>query len=402
MPQVPCFTATLRSKTPLSRICPEFAVWARVGCIIDGDNAMPGETLSEILRRIVAIDFACGDTGREVLTGAKLGIQRTLVVKVFITGGAGFIGSHLAERLLSEGHSVSVLDDLSTGLESNLDVPKQHGDRFSFTKGSVLDADAVQPLVDEADVVFHLAAAVGVHLILEQPSKSILTNVAGTERVLEACLKDNTRAFIASTSEVYGKSSKFPQSEGDDLTMGPTSNIRWSYACAKMLDEFLALAFVQEHDLPVTILRFFNTTGPRQTSRYGMVIPSFVDAALRGDPLKVHGSGEQSRCFCHVHDVIEALVRLLDAPAAAGAVMNIGTNREVTIRDLADKVVELSGSASQVELVPYEEVYAAGFEDMQRRKPDISRLHDAIGFRPETPLEKIIEDLIEERKSRAQ
>lgn len=323
-------------------------------------------------------------------------------MKVLITGGAGFIGSHLAERLLSEGHEVSVLDDLSTGLESNLNVPRQHGDRFSFTKGSVLDADTVGPLVAEADVVFHLAAAVGVHLILEQPSKSILTNVAGTERVLEACLKDNTRAFIASTSEVYGKSSKFPQSETDDLTMGPTSNIRWSYACAKMLDEFLALAFVQEHGLPVTILRFFNTTGPRQTSRYGMVIPSFVDAALRGDPLKVHGSGEQTRCFCHVHDVIEALVRLLNAPAAAGAVMNIGTDQEVSIRDLAEKVVSLSGSGSEIELVPYEDVYAAGFEDMQRRKPDISRLKDAIGFRPETPLDRIIEDLIEERKSRAE
>ena len=344
---------------------------------------------------------ACGDNAREVLTEAKLDHPEGITVKVLITGGAGFIGSHLAERLLSEGHSVSVLDDLSTGLESNLDGPKQHGDRFSFTKGSVLDAEAVAPLVDEADVVFHLAAAVGVHLILEQPSKSILTNVAGTERVLEACLKDNTRAFIASTSEVYGKASKFPQAETDDLTMGSTSNIRWSYACAKMLDEFLALAFVQEHGLPVTILRFFNTTGPRQTSRYGMVIPSFVDAALKGEPLKVHGSGDQSRCFCHVNDVIESLVRLLNTEGTTGKVYNIGTDREVTIRELADKVVDMTGSDSKIEMVPYEDVYAPGFEDMQRRKPDITRLFDAVGFRPEKPLESIIGDLIEERRSRA-
>ncbi len=321
-------------------------------------------------------------------------------MKVLITGGAGFIGSHLAERLLSEGHEVKVLDDLSTGLESNLQIPRQHGERFGFTEGSVLDPAAVEPLVAEADVVFHLAAAVGVHLILEQPSKSILTNVAGTERVLEACLKDNTRVFIASTSEVYGKARKFPQNELDDLTIGATANIRWSYACAKMLDEFLALAFVQEHGLPATILRFFNTTGPRQTSRYGMVIPSFVDAALAGKPLKVHGTGEQSRCFCHVADVIESLVRLMNGPETKGEVYNIGTDQEVSIGDMAAKVVELTGSSSVIEQVPYEKAYGAGFEDMQRRRPDISKLQAAIGYRPTTLLDTIITDLIAERQNR--
>jgi UDP-glucose 4-epimerase len=219
--------------------------------------------------------------------------------------------------------------------------------------------------------------------------------------VLEACLKDNTRVFIASTSEVYGKARKFPQEETDDLTIGATVNIRWSYACAKMLDEFLALAYVQEHDLPVTILRFFNTTGPRQTSRYGMVIPSFVDAALKGAPLKVHGTGEQSRCFCHVADVIESLVRMLDTPGTAGQVYNIGTDAEVTIRALAERVVKLAGSSSDIETIPYEKAYGAGFEDMQRRRPDISKLEQAIGYRPTTPLDTIITDLIAERQNRS-
>lgn len=321
-------------------------------------------------------------------------------MKILITGGAGFIGSHLAERLLAEGHSVAVLDDLSTGVLSNLDGARAYQDRFTFTEGSILDRAAVAAAVDRADVVFHLAAAVGVRLILEEPSRSILTNVAGTERVLEACLKDNTRVFVASTSEVYGKARKFPQAETDDLTIGATVNIRWSYACAKMLDEFLSLAYAQESGLPVTLLRFFNTTGPRQTSRYGMVIPSFIDAALAGKPLQVHGTGEQSRCFCHVHDVVESLVRLLGRPKTAGQVYNIGTDHEVTIRALAETVVALTGSSSEIETVPYEKAYGAGFEDMQRRRPDISKLEAAIGFRPATPLESIIGDIVAERRSR--
>lgn len=324
-------------------------------------------------------------------------------MRILITGGAGFIGSHLAERLLAEGHHVAVLDDLSTGQLSNLDGPRQYQDRFSFTEGTILDRDLVGRMVDEADAVFHLAAAVGVRLILEEPSRSILTNVEGTERVLGACLKNNTRVFVASTSEVYGKARKFPQEETDDLTIGATVNIRWSYACAKMLDEFLSLAYAQEHGLPVTLLRFFNTTGPRQTSRYGMVIPSFIDAALAGRPLQVHGTGEQSRCFCHVHDVIESLVRMLgtDPAVTGGQVYNIGTDHEVTIRALAEKVVELTGSSAEIDTVPYEKAYGAGFEDMQRRRPDISKLEAAIGYRPTTPLETIIGDIVAERKARA-
>ena len=319
-------------------------------------------------------------------------------MRILITGGAGFIGSFLAERLVSEGHTVVVLDDLSTGSLSNLASISAH-EMFAFRQGSVLDPDTVSDLVSDADCVFHLAAAVGVRLIMEQPSAGLLTNIIGTERVLHACLEDNTRVFIASTSEVYGKSTTFPQHESDDLVIGATDNLRWSYACAKMCDEFLALSYVRERDLQATILRFFNTTGPRQTSRYGMVIPSFVDAALEGRPLTVHGTGEQSRCFCHVADVVEALVRLLNRPESAGRVYNIGTDQEVTIRELALKVIEATGSRSSLDFVPYKDVYGPGFEDMQRRKPDLTRIEETTGFRPRLPLEKIIQDIVADRSS---
>ena len=321
-------------------------------------------------------------------------------VQILITGGAGFIGSFLAERLISEGHSVTVLDDLSTGSKENLTAVASNP-RFEFREGSVLDAALVGDLVDAAECVFHLAAAVGVRLIMEQPSAGLLTNIVGTERVLEACLRDNTQVFVASTSEVYGKSRSFPQKETDDLIIGATDNLRWSYACAKMCDEFLALSYVRERGLPATILRFFNTTGPRQTSRYGMVIPSFVDAAREGRPLVVHGDGNQSRCFCHVRDVIEALARLFDRPATIGTVYNIGTDHEVTIGDLARKVIEMTGSASEIQYVPYKDVYGPGFEDMQRRKPDLTRIEGATGFRPRIPLDQIIADIIRERLEKA-
>ena len=319
-------------------------------------------------------------------------------MKILITGGAGFIGSHLSERLVAEGHSVTALDDLSTGRRENL-AALAGNNRFRFVEGSILDADLVQRLTGECDMIFHLAAAVGVKLIMDEPSRSILTNINGTENVLKAALVDKTPTFIASTSEVYGKTTKFPFSEDDDLTIGATRNLRWSYACAKTLDEFLTLAYVREAALPAVVLRFFNTTGPRQTGRYGMVLPSFVQAALEGRPLLVHGSGEQSRCFGHVHDVVEAMVRLMAEPAARGQVFNIGNDQEVTIRALAEMIVAATGSASRIRLVPYASVYPEGFEDMARRLPDISKLERAIGFRPRRPLSEIISDVIAEKRS---
>ena len=319
-------------------------------------------------------------------------------MRILITGGAGFIGSHLAERLVAEGHEVIALDDLSTGRLKNLAALSDSA-AFRFVQGSILDRKLVQDLTDEADAVFHLAAAVGVKLIMDEPSRSILTNVTGTENVLQAALKDSTPVYLASTSEVYGKTTKFPFQEDDDLTIGATTNLRWSYASAKQLDEFLALAYVRERALPVVILRFFNTTGPRQTGRYGMVLPNFIESALKGAPLQVHGSGEQSRCFGHVFDVVEALVRLMDTPAAVGQVFNIGTSEEVTIRALAQQVIAQTGSSSKIELVPYESVYPVGFEDMNRRLPDVSKLENMIGFKPERSLSQIIADIIEEKRA---
>ena len=317
---------------------------------------------------------------------------------ILITGGAGFIGSHLAERLVRDGHSVTALDDLSTGRMSNL-TSLQTTNQFRFVEGSVLDRDLVQHHVDEADAVFHLAAAVGVKLIMEQPSRSIQTNIGGTENVLRAAVPGKKLTFIASTSEVYGKATKFPFSEDDDLVIGATKNLRWSYASAKQLDEFMALAHAREFGLPVVILRFFNTTGPRQTGRYGMVLPNFVQSALEDRPLMVHGTGTQSRCFGHVLDVVEALCRLMHLPEARGQVFNIGTDQEVTIRSLAEQVIALTGSASQIEMIPYDQVYPVGFEDMMRRLPDVAKLQAATGFRPMRTLHQIISDIIAEKKA---
>lgn len=318
-------------------------------------------------------------------------------MKILITGGAGFIGSHLAERLVGEGHAVTVLDDLSTGRRENLGA-LAGSNNLHFTEGSILDHQLVEELVENADVIFHLAAAVGVKLIMDQPSRSILTNINGTENVLRAALKRKTLTFVASTSEVYGKATKFPFSEDDDLTIGATKNLRWSYACAKTLDEFLALAYAREETLPVVILRFFNTTGPRQTGRYGMVVPNFVQAALEGRPLLVHGTGEQSRCFGHVHDVVEAMLRLMDEPAARGQVFNVANDQEVTIRQLAEQVIAATGSKSEIRLVPYSSVYPEGFEDMARRLPDVAKLERTIGFRPRRGLAEIIADVIAEKR----
>jgi UDP-glucose 4-epimerase len=320
-------------------------------------------------------------------------------MKVFITGGAGFIGSHLAEALLDRGDAVLMLDDLSTGRMGNIEhLMGRQG--FEHRIGSATDAPLVTELVDRCDVTVHLAAAVGVKLIVEQPVRTIETNVRGTEVVLNAAARKQKLTVIASTSEVYGKGIKIPFSEDDDLRLGPTANSRWAYACSKALDEWLALAYWREKGVPVIIPRFFNTVGPRQTGRYGMVLPTLVAQALRGEPLTVYGTGEQSRCFSHVRDVVKAVVALIETPAAVGQVVNVGSEEEISMLRLAELVRELTGTKSDVVLIPYTEAYAEGFEDMQRRVPDVSKLERMIGFRPRTPLEDIVRDVIVYERSR--
>jgi UDP-glucose 4-epimerase len=319
-------------------------------------------------------------------------------VKFFITGGAGFIGSHLAERLLSDGHKVTVLDDLSTGQMTNID-PVIGRPGFDYRIGSVTDEPLVGELVDRCDVTVHLAAAVGVRLIVEHPVHTIETNVHGTEVVLGAVARKQKTVVIASTSEVYGKAAKVPYAEDDDLVLGATDHSRWAYACSKALDEWLALAYVREKKVPVIVARLFNTVGPRQTGRYGMVLPSFAAQAVRGEPITVYGTGEQSRCFAHVKDAVEAICRLIATPAAIGQVFNIGSDREVTINRLAELVREAAGSRSPIAHVPYDEAYATGFEDMQRRIPDVRKLERTVGFRPSTSLEQIIADVVAEQRA---
>jgi len=320
-------------------------------------------------------------------------------MKVCITGGAGFIGSHLTERLLARGDKVLVLDDLSTGSMDNL-APVVGQPGFEYRIGSALDAPLVTECVDRCDVTVHLAAAVGVRLIVEKPVHTIETNVRATEVVLNAAAKKQKPVVVASTSEVYGKSTRFPFGETDDLQLGPTMNSRWAYACSKALDEWLALAYYREKGVPVVIARFFNTVGPRQTGRYGMVLPNFAAQALAGDPITVYGTGDQSRCFGHVKDAVEAILRLIECPAAIGQVFNIGNDEEVTILQLAERVRAAAGSSSEIVLVPYAEAYAEGFEDMNRRVPDLSKLERTIGFRPRTPLAEIIADVVADQRAR--
>jgi nucleoside-diphosphate-sugar epimerase len=315
-------------------------------------------------------------------------------VKALVTGGAGFIGSHLAERLLHDGYDVSIIDDLSTGSIDNIAHLK--GDaRFSYVIDSVTNEPLLAELIDQSDVVFHFAAAVGVKLIVEQPVRTIETNVHGTEVVLKHANKKKKLVFIASSSEVYGKSTAVPFREGAELVLGATVKHRWAYACSKLIDEFLALAYWKERKLPVVIVRLFNTVGPRQTGQYGMVLPTFVRQALAGQPITVFGDGKQSRSFTYVGDVIDALVKLANEPRAIGEVFNIGNTSEVTIGELAARVKTLSGSQSDIQLIPYDEAYEAGFEDMPRRVPDISKLCALIGFRPKLELDEIIGTVIE-------
>jgi UDP-glucose 4-epimerase len=308
---------------------------------------------------------------------------------VLVTGGAGFIGSHLVERLLEDGKHVVVLDDLSTGNRQNLRA-QENNPRLKIIEGKVSACANLPELVRNAESIYHLAAAVGVDLVVKSPIHVLETNLHETEVLLKAAATHRVPILIASTSEVYGKSEKPAFREEDDLLIGPPQHSRWGYACSKLMDEFLALAYAKERELPVVIVRLFNTVGPRQTGRYGMVLPRFIAAAKSGEALRVFGDGKQSRCFCYVLDTVEALVRLQNSPAARGNIFNIGGTEEVTILELAQRVIETLGSKSKVQFIPYSEAYAPGFDDMRRRKPVVEKLASATGFRPQTSLAEII------------
>jgi UDP-glucose 4-epimerase len=315
-------------------------------------------------------------------------------MKALITGGAGFVGSHLAEALLARGEEVFVLDNLSTGSIDNIEHLKWDH-RFHYTIDSIMNEPVTAELVDRVDVVFHLAAAVGVRLIVESPVNTIETNVHGTEMVLKLANKKKKKVVVASTSEVYGKGVQVPFREDADLVLGPTNKGRWSYACSKAIDEFLALAYHKEKRLPVVLVRLFNTVGPRQTGRYGMVIPNFVKQALLGRPLTVFGDGSQSRCFTYVSDVVGQLVALAQEPRALGEVFNVGNDREeITVLELARRVKARAGSKSEVVLIPYDQAYEAGFEDMQRRVPDLGKLRSLTGYEPKVHLDEILDQVI--------
>ena len=320
-------------------------------------------------------------------------------MRVLITGGAGFIGSHLADAYLQRECDVYVIDDLSTGKIENIQHLKSNK-RFHYTIESVHNQPVTAELVDQCDVIFHLAAAVGVKLIVESPVRTIETNVRGTEVVLSLANKKKKKVLIASTSEVYGLSSDVPFREDGNLVMGATTKGRWSYACSKAIDEFLALAYWREKKLPTIVVRLFNTVGPRQTGQYGMVIPTFVKQALAGRPLTVYGDGKQSRCFGYVGDVVGALIGLMEKDEAVGQVFNIGSNQEITILDLARRVKDLTQSSSEIVFVPYDEAYEEGFEDMPRRVPDISKVGDLVGFRPQMNLDGILKTVIDYQTGR--
>jgi UDP-glucose 4-epimerase len=315
-------------------------------------------------------------------------------MRALVTGGAGFIGSHLSERLLDLGYKVTVIDDLSTGGIENI-VHAKRNPNFEYHIDTIFNRPLMAELVDRADVIFHLAAAVGVRRIVDFPVQTIETNVGGSEIVLEFAAKKQKRLLIASTSEVYGKANKIPFCETDDLIFGCTYNTRWSYACSKAIDEFLSLAYHREKKLPVTIVRLFNTSGPRQTGQYGMVLPTFVRQALRGEPLTVFGTGEQARCFTHIFDVMDAMIACVSTPKTVGEIFNLGNTEEVTITALATKIKIATGSSSPIQYVPYSEAYGPGFEDMQRRIPDISKAGEWFDYQPKRSLDEIISSVIE-------
>lgn len=320
-------------------------------------------------------------------------------MRVLITGGMGFVGSHLAEALLEKGYQVTVVDNLSTGRFENIEHLLGHP-QFHFAIDDITNEPVLDRLVSQCDLIFHMAAAVGVKLIVEHPVHTVETNVRGTEVVLKAALRYRVKVLIASTSEVYGKGNRIPFAEDDDVVLGATRNNRWAYAASKMVDEFLGLAYYQEKKLPVVVFRLFNTVGPRQTGQYGMVVPRFVQAALQGKPIQVYGDGEQSRCFMHVHDAVDAIMRLAEYPEAVGQVFNIGATESVTILELAQRVLQHVGATRNghepIVYVPYEQAYAAGFEDMRRRVPDISKINRTIGWKPTHTLDEILRDVIAE------
>jgi UDP-glucose 4-epimerase len=311
-------------------------------------------------------------------------------VKYLITGGAGFIGSHLAEKLIARGDQVVLFDNLSTGSAANLSGIKE---KITFQEGNILDKVEVQKLVSESDYVVHLAAALGVFNIINKPLESLKTNLLGSEVVLEACDKYRKPVLVASTSEIYGKNDKVPLNEEDDRIIGHPLKSRWSYSEAKAVDESLAYFYYLENQLPIRIVRFFNTVGPRQVGHYGMVVPRFVSAALKNESLSVYGSGDQIRCFCHVDDAVRALLLVMDSDKAIGEVFNVGNNQQISIMELAKKVIEITGSKSSIEKIAYEKAYPEGFEDMQRRVPDISKINRVLGWAPEIKLDQIIKDI---------
>jgi len=318
-------------------------------------------------------------------------------MKALVTGGAGFIGSHLAERLLKEGNEVVVVDNLSTGSLKNIEGFKKHP-KFHFVRGDIRDAKLMTPLAEQSGAVFHLAAAVGVQLIADDPVHTIETNIGGTETVLEAANKFGAKVLIASSSEVYGKSEAVPFREDDDLVLGSTSMSRWAYACSKAVDEFLGQAFHQQYGLNVVIGRFFNTIGPRQTGQYGMVVPRFVARALKNEPVRIFGTGRQTRCFCYVGDLVEAIIKLMNCEQVAGNVYNIGSREEISIEALADKIIAMTGSKSGKEFVSYDEAYGRPIEDMMRRVPNIERIKKTIGWEPKTNLSETLKVIIESLK----
>ena len=318
-------------------------------------------------------------------------------MRALVTGGAGFIGSHLTERLLKDGNKVAVIDNLSTGSLENIESFKNHAG-FEFVAGDVRNTELIEPLVEQSDVIFHLAAAVGVRLIAEDPVHTIETNIGGTEIVLNIANKFGRKILIASSSEVYGKSEAVPFHEDDDIVLGSTCLSRWSYACSKAVDEFLGLAFHQQYGLDVVIGRFFNTIGPRQTGQYGMVVPRFVQMALKDQTLQIYGTGRQTRCFCYVADLVDAIISLMNCERATGQVYNIGTNEEISIEELADKIIQITGSKSKKEFVPYEVAYGRPIEDMMRRVPSVERISKTIGWEPNTSLTETLQLIIDNEK----